>query len=707
MKSKLGITLACCSALVLALALPFSAFAQFETKWMAVGSFQSWYASTGCEIEEGRIAQQQDGAQWPAIYRNQDMEAAKGLWMGVKNWTDASGKKITNKVVHVGPRVTGLGTGEVFPIKQGSAYLFMTSQFDPPSVTVDGSASLDKPVDNNAVDPTLKADRVITNVVNTAIGLTMTRKIIGFSQQYHSNYIIYDYTFTNTGNVNADATSEFPSQILDSLYVYFQYRYAVSKDAFDYFANSARWGINTMNDVRGDGLTPATTFFPGNQDNDVRAQYAWQGRHPAFTLFDNIGGSLWNRVATGFPIDTVGRLSAAQFIGTVTLHADKSPTDTTDDPQQPRTTNYVGSDDPLNSNNSQFNDGQMQKEYELMSSGHYNPRHADKVGTGIDPSLDYKGNSTSGGQSCAMGYGPYRLLPGQSVHIVMAEAADGLSRQACIDIGKAYKASNGNNTLIINGKTKNDWVYTGRDSLFKTFRRAIANYNSGYAAAKAPLPPASVRVISQGDKIHLEWDPYATGETTNGFRGYRVYRALARVDSTYYLAFECGPGTTNTTVVHAYDDRTAVRGFGYFYYVVAWGDPSANNGAALTPPGSLVSSRYYGQSYDAAFLQRPPVTGLADTIRIVPNPYNIAATKNLFPDQRDKIAFYNLPPICTIKIYTESGELVKTIQHSNGSGDEYWNSTTTYNQIVVSGVYIAVFESPEGKTTIQKMVIIR
>lgn len=692
----------------IAIFLPSLAFSQFEAKWMAVGSFQSWYASTGCEIEEGRTSNQQDGAQWPAIYRNQDMEAAKGLWIGVTNWTDNGGENYPFKVVHVGPRVTGLGTGEVFPIRQGNSYLSTASQFDPPSVTVDGNASLDKPVENDAVDPTLKADRVITNIVNTAIGLTMTRKIVAFSQQYHDNYIIYDYIFTNTGNTNADATIERPSQILDSLYVFLQYRYAISKDAFDAFANSARWGINTMNDTRGDGLTPATTFFPGNQDNDVRAQYAWQGRHPSFTQYDNIGGSLWTSRTTkvGFPIDTIGRLSAAQFIGVVTLHADKSPTDTSDDIQQPRTTMYIGSDDPLNSGNSQFNKAQNQKEYGWMSYGHMSPRHADKVGTGTDPSIDFSGASTSGGQSCANGFGPYRLLPGQSVHIVMAEGAAGLSRQACIDIGRAYKASNGNNALLINGKTKNDWVYTGRDSLFRTFRRALANYNSGYGAPKPPLPPAAVRVVSQGDKIHLEWDPFPSGETSNGFRGYRVFRALAQADSTYYQVFECGPGTASPTVVRSFDDRNAVRGFGYFYYVVAWGDPASNNGAALTPAGSLMSSRYYSQTYDPAFLQRAPAAS-PDTIRIVPNPYNIAATRNLFPDQRDKIAFYNLPPQCTINIYTESGELIKTIEHTNGSGDEYWNSTTTYNQIVVSGIYIAVFEALDGRTTIQKMVIIR
>ena len=60
--------------------------------------------------------------------------------------------------------------------------------------------SLDKSVDNDFVDPNLFADRVIVNKVNTQIGITMTRRIFQFSQQYHDNYIVSEYTFKNTGN---------------------------------------------------------------------------------------------------------------------------------------------------------------------------------------------------------------------------------------------------------------------------------------------------------------------------------------------------------------------------------------------------------------------------------------------------------------------------------------------------------------------------
>jgi len=76
--------------------------------------------------------------------------------------------------------------------------------------------------------------------------------------------------------------------------------------------------------------------------------------------------------------------------------------------------------------------------------------------------------------------------------------------------------------------------------------------------------------------------------------------------------------------------------------------------------------------------------------------------------QANRLAFYDLPGRCTIKIYSELGELINTIEHLDGTGDEYWDSVTSSNQIVVSGIYIAVFENLDtGEKKILKFVIIR
>ena len=777
-------------------------YSQYAVKWMSVGSLHNWYSEIGCEVEEGFIKEQQYGLQWPAIHPHQDMQAAKALWIGVENFTDDRGQSFPHKVVHVGPRVTG--GGEFFPIS-----FKMYSKFDPPLVFVDDDLSQDKSVDNDEVDPTMIADRMIVNVVNTQTGITMTRKIFQFGQQYHSNYIITEYTFKNTGNVDADPEIELPNQTLNGVYFYYQYRLSVCANTRYEIGNETGWGMNAMLDTRGDGVKVDP------EGENFRAQYVWHGKYPPFNAYDNIGGPLWTDAVNVEAGDTVGRLGAAQFVGVVTLHADKSASDNSDDPGQPSTTSWEGSDEPLTSNNDAYNKAKMDQEYVWMSKGHKSPRHADVVqpdGNFINPSnWGDPALGTGGGFSNANGYGPYTLAPGDSVVIVIAEAASGISYDAAVEYGKMYKRKQ------ITAADKNAEVMTGRDSLFQTFNRAIANYNSGYNIPEPPLPPKIFNVNGGGDRISLSWDTYGTGPAPDGFE---IYRASGKYDSTYHLLYTAAPDE------RSYDDKSAIRGLSYYYYIVSVGSAASNDGTGLTPAGKLRSSRYYTQTYNEANLKRPsgdspysakvtggqtapfliqagvnnkliididnlgadtitikanseavdsltiknivgqinvqlgynvaadngfgqlvlisPTTGLdskinilpaqqdaysaiglnagvtsggvptiqeaLDKIRVVPNPYNISASTELgFGElQPNRLAFFNIPGECTIKIYTELGELVQTIEHTDGSGDEYWDSTTSSNQIVVSGIYIAVVEDTKtGERKIVKFVIIR
>jgi hypothetical protein len=228
----------------------------------------------------------------------------------------------------------------------------------------------------------------------------------------------------------------------------------------------------------------------------------------------------------------------------------------------------------------------------------------------------------------------------------------------------------------------------------------MENYNAGWNIPEPPLPPVTFDVNSGGDRIVLSWttNPSDPNPPTN----FRIYRALGDYDAQYTMIAEVGADA------RAYNDVNLIRGFNYYYYLTAVG-PNQPGGTS-TPAGRLESSRFYTQTYDAANLKRPPVDDMSK-IRVVPNPYIITADLSVrFPGtpDEDKIAFYNIPGECTIKIFTELGELVKTIEHTNGSGDEYWKSVTSSDQFVVSGVYIAVITNTKtGENKICKFVIIR
>ncbi len=660
-----------------------------ETKWIKIGSLHSWYMASGSEPEvarRGLISDQQDGLRWPAQYRNQDTQAAKALWIGTTNYTDVRGTTYAHKVVHVGPRVWD-DELEFMPVS-----FKLIGRYQHPAVIVDGVSASDLDFDDNLdeIDESIKPDRIIYNVVNTSIGITMTRKIMAWSQQYHDNYFIYEYVFKNTGIVDKQGTLH--ERTLTDVWFFFQYRYAISREVgpygLNYLPQSTSWGHNTMLDARGEDP---------NSDDPFRALFAWHGRHSK-AGFDNIGGPYK---------DGDGRLGAAQYVGVVTLHADTSPQDPSNDPYQPRTTQYQGSDEPFQSSNDQFNPAKMDVEYrDVITAGHPEIRHADAVGDGFADEF----GGTPGGYSHTQGFGPYTLAPGDSIRIVLAEGVAGLSRRMAFDIGAEWLNGQAPFTLPDGSTTndadefKNEWVYTGQDSLFQTFERAIANYESGYNIPVPPPAPNLFKITSGGDRIILEWADNA--ESWPGFAGYRIFRARDIPDTTYQEIFACGKGTDNPTIVNRYEDTEASRGFDYYYYIVSFDDGSNNDGT-FNPAGSLQSSRFLTQTNEPANLKRPPGNSLED-IRVVPNPFNIRAKDLQYGESgRDRITFLDIPPVCTIRIFTERGDLIKVIEHTDGTGDEIWDSVTSSRQIVVSGVYIAHFETPEGETAIRKFVIIR
>ena len=152
-------------------------------------------------------------------------------------------------------------------------------------------------------------------------------------------------------------------------------------------------------------------------------------------------------------------------------------------------------------------------------------------------------------------------------------------------------------------------------------------------------------------------------------------------------------------------------GFDYYYAVTAF-DDGLNN--YLNPGLSLESSRMTSTAYvgaSAAVQPQQTKEGLKDNLRVVPNPFNIRSVNYGDPNnpsdtENNKLLFVGLPGKCTIRIFTVSGDLVKTIYHDSGLGSEEWDQVTDSNQFIVSGLYIAHVESALGNEII-KFVVIR
>lgn len=681
---------------IIAIITPATLNAQATYKWLDVGSFHNFYSNIGSETEEGFISEQQGGWQWPAIYENQDAQTFKGLWLGVDNYTDSSGVLYDKRVVHVGPRVDG--EGEFFPVS-----IKTRSRFPKPYVGVYGRVSEKNSVVIDEIDPNLKADREIVTVTNSLIGITVKRTIKQFSQSYHDNYHIIEYIFTNTGNIDGDEFIELPNQEIKGFIPFFITDLAHVKESRFTIGFRTGWGINTMIDRRGDGQFPS-------EENEFRAHYTWHGKYAPFFEYDNLGAPII-KPSTQYGYlsedDTTGRLAAYHFGGTVTLHADESASNSEDDVNQPFTMNEVHSDSKLFSNNSAFYETKMAAEYDLMTQGRANPRHALRVEpTGYDGFINPTGDpalgNNLGGFSYTNGYGPYDLAPGESIRIVIADASSGISKELAYETGKKFK--NGE----ISDEAKNQVVFQGRDSLFQTFDRAISNFRSDYSIYKGPQPVSEFNVDMANVGLDLSW---VYNQSESDISGFEVYRTHEKVDSAYTLVYRADPDEReiNDNVDNRnispdkFFSEAPVSGTEYYYYIVTVDKAVNTDTTGNTPTGSMIkSNRYYTQTYDPVYVITS--VGIEDETSLpgdlilnqnYPNPFNPSTTIS-----------YKLSSAQDVKliIFNSLGQEVAKLVNSRkpaGTHSVVWNAAN-----FASGVYYYQLSSSDIVLT-KKLLLLK
>jgi len=85
-------------------------------------------------------------------------------------------------------------------------------------------------------------------------------------------------------------------------------------------------------------------------------------------------------------------------------------------------------------------------------------------------------------------------------------------------------------------------------------------------------------------------------------------------------------------------------------------------------------------------------------IRVVPDPYIGRAEWETSRFYR-KLQFTNLPEICTIRVFTLAGDLVKTMLHEGNGGTAEWDMLSDDGLGIASGVYLYLVESQFGNKT--------
>lgn len=622
-----------------------------------------------------------------------------------------------------------------------------------PVYTVTSSGTTSTPPANDlspltATDPAKcigTSDQTIT-VTNTYykgnVDIDVTRKILGWSQNYHNNYVIVDLTFTNNSK---NTYTNFYIFLHDGEY---QLQRADGTNpgvaAIDQYANSntpRRW----------------YHYYGAKTADSLRIFYNYSSDDP------EIAGDRIGQPLTQYG----GRLLDYEYTIMATLHASKQPYTPTagfagpgkdpndvDDMNQPSVTTYANMQNNLNlglftvTYDPTGNDGANY--YKLINGttlasqdmtgadvrpGHHR-KNQDELGKnapGAETAISDLSNSFESMIKC---YGPYTFAPGQQLRIVKMTGVAGISRDKAVEVGKAWYADTKNGTSTLTDPTglpntttgyyptnfvfptgatptdlkKDRWVSTGIDSVHKTVSRAKWNFNHNYNVPVTPPPPATFAATGSSNGITLNWtDPAA--EAMSNFAGYRIMKKVGGADTTYYQEVYRST-SSDKGATHQFTDTKVRVSASYYYYVQAIANISSTDpNAHPTERGKTIySSRVY-------FYVNTPVNGEApvgnalDKIAIVPNPFNykdpLVAGYGWTNPTNLQISFFELPKTVTIRIFTEFGDLVRTIEHNQDSGFDKWNMTNESGQIIAAGIYIVVFQTPDGAVSYQKLVVAR
>lgn len=190
-----------------------------DFKWIRVGKYQTKIVDSG---DQGESA----GYSTFGYYDYDAFSSSKivhaGWHLGVRDWVDEDGSFYPFKISGAGH-----GSSDEFantmpvPDAEGVTIRRYFKNL-PPTVIVDGFMLNEPfPMIGDEINPGAipgTADVMVESWINTSMGIMIHQRALGWSQKNHDDYIIFDWTFTNTGNIDLDDELELTGQTLEDVY---------------------------------------------------------------------------------------------------------------------------------------------------------------------------------------------------------------------------------------------------------------------------------------------------------------------------------------------------------------------------------------------------------------------------------------------------------------------------------------------------------
>jgi hypothetical protein len=132
--------------------------------------------------------------------------------------------------------------------------------------------------------------------------------------------------------------------------------------------------------------------------------------------------------------------------------------------------------------------------------------------------------------------------------------------------------------------------------------------------------------------------------------------------------------------------------------------PSAGNKFSvetIKPSAPDIRDKYYFK-VSGAKVSSSQIANDMNQIRVVPNPYVVSSLwepefGELRKEPLRQIQFINLPPECTIYIFTVDADLIKTLYHSSTNGTEIWDLRAEGGREIAAGVYIYLVKTSDSE----------
>jgi len=625
------------------------------------------------------------------------------------------------------------------PVAGRFAFPIMVKRFENFPVLADGGL-------NPAYNPD-EAEEIIISQWGTNIGLTVTRTSRAWSLPDYDDFIIYEYEIEATGEVDGDAGT--PGNLLPLTDVIVAFAYGFGPSMFGYERKFNRWDGTDYSSLDQFPRFDRRRWMNYNLDRDGKPDAKYFAE---WTASQKFGGGLLSPQAPGFlPLyyDTTHLARKGNTLANVAATDTVRVWDENGHLKQP----WLNRMETIN-----FTIPKVQPYLDVIQTRKNNPYRdvnafgPDWVGRG---SYNWR-QSQKFGTGHILGFGPYILNHGEKIRFAVAEVVGygaarleesmaGLTDEggSCGELcgeptspasnafnpvpnwyqprtyggvnGTAYE--HGSNYLSIAPLPQ--YVNSNTVTVREVADRAIEMYTgqafmdydtSQYwperspdrgvykVAITVPAPAITVSNTSSAEN-EIVWGPqvesFSVPRLLSSLHHYELCKAShplgpwTRIDSI-------GVGDVRylkNGVYKVVDSGTRVGES--FYYSVVSVDGTGNRS---------------GRSNLTLHQTQIGGTETLGTVHVVPNPFVVrsgfSGTTSTGGDAGGKIGFYNLPKHCTIRVISYSGQLVQTIVHESELYSTEYMQVTRNNQVMASGVYFYVVETPDGTRTSGRFVII-